>query len=113
MEQNRNESELATYFKSLHDYVQKKRRAIPRHRNKDRPIYKSLYNYENTKTTETDKRPSYYKFMENMEKTNPDLFEELNQSIPIDELIDMSYLQLHENKNPPKILPDEEYPDWV
>ena len=112
-EQNRSESELSTYLSSLYNYTRKKRYALPRHRNKDQPLYKSLYNYDKTKSTDIDTRPSYYKFMENMEKQNPELFNELNESIPTEELIDMSYLQLHENKSVPSILTDDEYPDWV
>eukprot|EP01083_Nonionella_stella_P218746 784133_1 len=37
----------------------------------------------------------------------------MTEALPIDELIDMNYLQLHENRNVPKLLPDNEYPEWV
>eukprot|EP00483_Globobulimina_turgida_P003141 UN03146 len=51
--------------------------------------------------------------MENIEKTNPDLYNELTQPLPVENLIDMNYLALHENKNVPKVLPDDQYPEWV
>merc|ERR1712129_411159 len=66
-----------------------------------------------TKTTETDTRPSYHKFMSKLEQENPTLFQELSEPLKTEQLIDMNYLCLHENKNVPKILPDEEYPEWI
>ena len=104
---------MKTYFSSLYDHVQKRRYARPINHNNPNKLFKPLYDYSKTKTTDIDLRPSYYKFMENMEKTNPDLFKELNDPIPTEDLIDMNYLQLHENRHVPKIMPDEEYPDWV
>ena len=104
---------MKTYFSSLYDHIQKRRYARPINRNDPNKLFKPLYDYSKTKTTDTDLRPSYYKFMENMEKSDPDLFKELNDPIPTEELIDMNYLQLHENRHVPKIMSDEEYPDWV
>ena len=111
-ERNRSESELSGYLSSLHKYVHARSHALPKYNNKkngdeSQPLYKPLYDYEKTKTTETDTRPSYHKFMSNLEKTNPDLFEELSEPLPTEQLIDMNYLCLHENKNVPKIMPDE------
>ena len=114
-ESNRSEKELSQYLTSLYGHIQKRRRALPKHRNKNESetVFKPLYDYSKTKTTETDLRPSYHKFMENMESTNPELFQQLKEPLETEQLIDMNYLCLHENRNAPKVLPDSEYPDWV
>eukprot|EP01084_Bolivina_argentea_P077169 139893_1 len=120
-DQNRTESELQKYFSNLRDYVQRRRYAAPKYHNPNKsdkdnieqPLFKPLYDYSKTKSTEIDQRQPYQKFIQNLQGKNPELYKEMTEALPIDELIDMNYLQLHENRNVPKLLPDNEYPEWV
>ena len=66
-EQNRNETELKEYLGNLWDYCCRKRHAKPKRLPNNIP-HKPLYKYDNTYSTNTDLRPSYKKFLDNIEE---------------------------------------------
>ena len=111
-DRNRNESELKEYLGKLFDYCRRKRHARPKRIDGDK-LFKPLYNYDKTYSTDTDLRPSYKKFLDNIEDDNKELYNEIIEPLNPSEMIDMNYLKMYEHKDAPNVLNDDEYPEWL